>query len=178
MPKASPILVMPAVKLNSLPQHEREIVSRFLFQHIRGLDDKHNRRWRRLWRQGWHAEPGEVMHIEVIRGRSLRFHKRWMAIETRLFESQERFTNIDKLRNWIKVGAEFGVYERDYRGRLHFTPASIAFDACSDDVMREFVEMATAHLRTPHAQRYLWPHIKAPARAEMLEIILREGETA
>lgn len=178
MPKPSPILVMPAVKLNSLPQHEREIVSRFLFEHIRGLDDKHNRRWRRLWRQGWHAEPGEVFHFEVIRDRSGPFHRRHRAVVQKLFDSQERFTNIDALHDWLKVGACWVEWGVGRGGAPVAIPKSTAFEQCSDDEMKEVHTAVVDFLHLPKSQRKLWPHIKAAARAEMLEIILKEQETA
>ena len=178
MTNPSPILVTPVAKLNALPQFEREIVSRFLFEHIKGLDDKHNRRWRRLWRQGWHAEPGEVFHFQVIRDRSGPFHRRHRAVVQRLFESQEKFTNIDALHDWLKVGACWVDWGVGRGGAPVAIPKSTSFEACSDDEMKELHTAAVDFLHTPRAQRKLWPHIKSPARAEMLGIILREGEHA
>ena len=39
-------------------------------------------------------------------------------------------------------------------------------------------EAMVEFLRTPHAQRYLWPHLKPDKRAEMLETVLREPRDA
>jgi hypothetical protein len=176
--KASIIMVAPQVNLRALPLAERQVVSHFLFDCIRGLDAKHDKRWRRLWNRIWYSEPGEAAEIAALQPRSLVFHKRHMAIEQRLFDSQERWTNLDRFRDWLKTGAGFGHYEVA-GGRMRFIPASCAYEECSDDEMREFHTAMVEWLHSPYPQRRLWPHIPAAQRSAMLETVLAkpgEGE--
>ena len=103
MTKPSAILVCPQVALRMLPAAEREVVSRFLFDNIRGLDEKHDKRWRRLWGRFWKADPGEVFHLEIVVDRSGPFHRRHMAMEQALFDRQERWRRLDDMRWWLKT---------------------------------------------------------------------------
>lgn len=175
--KGSNLLIAPMVNLKTIPEADRAAVRRFLFDAIRGLDAKHDKRWRRLWSRIWKSEPGEATQMVVLVPRSRKFHARHMAIENRLFESQERFALIEGLRNWLKTGAAFGHYEL-VGTRMKFIPASLAYEECSNDQMHEFHDNAIAFLHTPRAQRTLWRHLSPAKRAEMLAAVLREGETA
>jgi hypothetical protein len=170
--KATAIMVMPTVLISQLPPNEREIVSRFLFRCMRGLDEAHDRAWRRLWGR---AQQGEILHLYEVVGRSGPFHRHHMAIEGRIFQNQELFTKIEPFRIWLKTGAAFGAYEL-VAGRRKFVPSSISYDECSDGEMREFHRNALDFLYTPRAQRKLWPHIPAAKRHEMLETLLRKPE--
>lgn len=169
--KPSTILVNPVTELNRLPLAERQIVSRFLFDCVRGLDAQHDKRWRRLWNRMWRAAPGEVFHLELLQDRCGPFHRMHMGMEQRLFEAQERFTHFERFRDWLKTGAGHGRYEI-VAGRMKFVPASTSYEACSDDEMRELHGQMLEFLHTPRAQRRLWPHLDAEHRAQMLESVL------
>lgn len=170
--KASAIMVCPQQHLPSvLSDQERDVLRKVLLDGIRGIDDEHDRRWRRFIGILINSEPGEVTEFMNPRTRSLPFHKRWMAIEKRVYESQETFATRKGFRRWLKAGAGLGEYEA-HAGRLVFVPGSLNFDECSDDEMRAFVRAAEEFLHTPLALRRLWPHISGAARQEMLETVL------
>jgi hypothetical protein len=176
MTKPSTILVCPVVPLRQLPPAEREIVSRFLFQNIRGMDTKNDKRWRRFWSQLWQAEAGEGFQILSMEERGGPFHRRHRAILERLFQSQDRFGNIEKLHDWLKVGAAFVTWEPGKDQKLVAIPRSTAFEKCSENEMHEFHEDMVEYLHEPRAQRYLWKHLKPAARAEMVEAILSDHD--
>jgi len=174
--KTTSIMVMPTVPLMHLPPAEREIVSRFLFQTMQGLDEQHTRRWRRMWSR---VAQGEILQLYPVVARSLSFHRRHMAIERRLFENQDGFpptkAGEQAFRFWLKTGAAHGRYEL-VDGDLKFIPSSLSYDETSDDEMREFHEAAMEFLSTPRALRRLWPAVKPAQRLEMLETLLRKPE--
>lgn len=176
MTKPAAILIAPKVALRQLPAAEREIVSRFLFNNIRGLDEKHNTRWRRFWGRIWEADAGEVMHLEVVVDRSGPFHRRHMAMEQALFDRQDQWLTLDELRWWLKTGAGWGDFVQPARGPLKFVPRSTAYEACSDDEMKELHTAMLAFLRTPKTMQSLWPHLSLDVRYEMLESILEPVE--
>lgn len=175
MTKPSAILVCPVVALRQLPPNERDIVSRFLFQHIRGMDAQNDKRWRRLWEQVWKADPGEGFQLLSMEERGGPFHRRHRVILEKLFANQEAFTNIDRMHDYLKVGAGFVTWEAK-DGNLVPIPRSTAFDKCSEDDMREFHEAMVDFLRTERAQRRLWRHVKPNARADMVEAILSDHD--
>lgn len=172
MTKPSPILITKHHPLERMPEHELAIVRRFLFDGVRGLDETHDKRWRRLWNRIIKAEVGEVFHLESVIGRSGPFHRRHMAIEQALFDRQDQWATLASLRNWLKTGAAWGDYALSARGVMKFVPRSTAYAVCSDDEMREVHIAMLAFLRTPGAQRRLWPHLAPAARSEMLESII------
>ena len=169
--KGSNLLIAPMMDLKTIPETDRAVVRKFLFECIRGLDAKHDKRWRRLWGRIWKSEPGEATQLVSLVPRSRKFHARHMAIENRLFEAQDRFDLLEGLRNWLKTGAAFGEYHL-VGTRMKFVPSSLAYDQCSNDQMHEFHDNAIAYLHTPRAQRYLWRHLTPEKRAEMMDWVL------
>jgi len=175
MTKPSPIFITKLHPLEQMSEQELAAVRKFLFGGMRGLNEQHEKRWRRFWRRVLQAEIGEVFHIDNVVGRSGPFHRMHMAMEQGLFDRQERWANIKHMRNWLKTGAGWGTYEL-VNGRMKFVPKSTSYEECSDDEMREVHEAMVAYLRSPSALRKLWPHLSADQRSEMLETILERPE--
>lgn len=175
--KSSPVLITKVHPLERLPEHELAIVRRFLFDGIRGLDETHNLRWRRIWARIIKSEVGEVFHLQNVVDRSGPFHRMHMGLEQRLFDCQERWGKLEHMRAWLKAGAGWGDYAL-VGTRMKFVPRSTSYEACSDDEMREVHVAMLAFLRTPFAQRRLWPHLPANQRFDMLENIIEPAEFA
>ncbi len=173
MTKPSTILVCPVVPLRQLPPQEVDVIRRFLFENIRGANDVHDKRWRHLWGRFWRAEPGEVFELLNKADRSLPFHGRWMAIEQRIFDNQDAYVHQERFRDWLKTGSGFGTYHL-VDGKMKFVPASVSYEKCSDDEMREFAAAALDFLHTDRALRKLWPHLPRAKRQDMLETVLRD----
>ena len=176
MTKPSPIMITKLHPLENMPEHELAVVRRFLFDGIRGLDEKHDKRWRRHWSRIIRAAVGEVFHFEDIVDRSGPFHRMHMAMEQNLFDRQDQWATLDSMRDWLKTGAAWGDYALNARGVMKFVPRSTAYEACSNDEMYELHTAMLAFLRTPGAQRKLWPHLKPDARYDMLEAIVDPEE--
>lgn len=177
MTKPSAILICPVVPLRHMPAAEVDIVRRFLFDHVRGLSSQDDKRWRRLWGNLWKSEPGEGTQLFVAEERVGAFHRRHRVILEKLFASQERFTNIDRLHDWLKVGAGFVTWEPGKDSKPVAIPRSTSFEECSEDEFREFHKDAVEFLHTERAQRFLWHRVKASRRPEMLEAVLQSQET-
>mgnify|MGYP006921316025 CR=1 FL=1 len=176
MTKPAAILICPQVELTKLPEHERAIVRRFLFDNIRGLDEQHDKRWRRFWGRIWNADAGEVTHLEVVVDRSGPFHRLHMGMEQRLFDRQDQWLTLEELRWWLKTGAGWGDFVLPTDGPMRFVPRSTSYEECSDDQMKEIHTAMLAFLRTPQAMRSLWPHLSQNACYEMLESVLDPAE--
>lgn len=176
MTKASPILITKRASLALLPEPQRATVRHVMLDAVGGLDSTHNSRWRRFINRLLQAEPGEVFQLDSVVQRSAPFHRRHMALEQRLFDHQERWISQTAMRDWLKTGAGWVDWHPCKKGGIVATPRSTSYDACSDDEMREVHEAMVAFLHTPHAQRFLWPHLAAPGRAAMLESVLADRE--
>ena len=176
MTKPSAVLITKLHPIERMPEHELAIVRRFLFDGIRGLDEKHDKRWRRLWSRIIKGECGEVFHLENVVDRSGPFHRRHMAMEQSLFDRQDQWATLASLRQWLKTGAAWGDFALNAKGVMKFVPRSTAYEACSNDEMCELHTAMLAFLRTPGSQRKLWPHLTPAARSEMLENIIEPPE--
>ena len=172
MTKPSAILITKRHPIEDMPERDLAAVRRFLFDGICGLDEQHDKRWRRLWRRILQGAVGEVFHLELVVGRSGPFHRMHMGLEQSLFNRQDQWAMLQSLRDWLKTGAAWGEYALNARGVMKFVPSSTSYEACSDDEMREIHTAMLAFLRTPGAQRKLWPHLAPAARSEMLESIV------
>jgi hypothetical protein len=171
MTARSRILICPTIALGTLPDAERDVLRRFFVEHVRGMDSANDKRWRRFVRSLFNAEPGEGFQLYLAEQRGGPYHRRHRAILQRLFDSQERFRNIDRLHDWLKVGAGF-VEWIDGKPR----PKSTAFDVCSEAEMREFHEAAIDYLHGERAQRFLWRHVRAKDRQGMLDAAINHNE--
>lgn len=178
--KAVPILVRLERPLRFLPPVLLQALERVIFGWFRGLDQIHDRRWRRAWKVLFHSrDVHPILHIYHLADRSGPYHRMHMAIEGQVFEYQEAFpltkAGREAFRDWLKTGAHFGHWEAA-GGQLVFVPDSLSYDECSDHEMREFHAAAMEFLRTPFALAHLWPAVHPEQRIEMLEAALREPE--
>ena len=152
---------------------DKDAARRVLFGTVDGLGEHNRRRWRRFVATLLRMEPGEMATIKTHKARSGPFHRRHMAIEQAVFEAQERFDEFDPgFRDWLKVGAGHCRWYAGPKGGVFPVPKSISYDQIEDGEMREFHEKAVAFLRSPHAIKTLWPHLKPLQRMEMMETIL------
>lgn len=176
MTKPTDMLICPIVPLRQMPEADKDIVRRFLFEHVKGMDSQSESRWRRLWGRMFSAEPGEGFQIAITEERVGSFHRRHRAILEALFSSQERFRHIDKLHDWLKLGGGFCTWEAGKDHKPVAIPRSTSFDDCSENEMREFHKAAIDFLHEPRSQRFLWKHLKPNARQDMLDSILQSHE--
>lgn len=77
----------------------------FLFGVVDGAGKDDRSRWQKFWSKVKRLEAGEVFDFEIVFPRIGKFHRRHMKIEQAVFDAQERFTNFEQFRIWVKVGA-------------------------------------------------------------------------
>ena len=157
-----------------IPEEDRAAARRVLFGMVDGLGDAGRKQWRRFVNGLMSLEPGEMVSIKTHKARSGPFHRRHMAIETAVFEAQEKFESFEQFRNWLKVGSGFCDWIAGPKGAVIPVPRSIAFDKLEDGEMRQVHDDMVKFLRSGHAGKTLWKHLDATARMEMIESVLRE----
>ena len=158
----------------ALTDAEKGVVREALFGMIDGLGERGKKQWRRLWNGLMRLEPGEMVEIITHKPRVGVNHRRHMLIESRLFEAQERFTEFESFRYWLKVGAGWVTWAAGPKGGVVPIPKSISYAAAEEGEFQEFHEAAMNFLRGPHAAGYLWPHLKGLKADEMMDSILSE----
>jgi hypothetical protein len=133
------------------------MVRRFLFEFFEGATVKDTKAWRRFWRAMNEAGSGEYFSFKLERQRQNWRHKKHMGLISKVFDSQERFTDFEQFRLWLKVGSGFVDWCAGPKGGVFPVPKSISFDQCSEDEFIEYHDNAVAFLRTEHAAKYLFP---------------------
>lgn len=156
---------------------DKDTALRVLFGHIDGLGEKGRKQWRRFINGLLKLEPGEMATIQTHRERVGWYHRKHMALESQVFESQERFEEFEAFRVWLKVGAGHCDWVPGPKGAVVPIPRSISYSKLGQDEMEAFHDAAIAFLRTEHAQKVLWPHQPAAMRSEALEELLASFET-
>ncbi|HVL77598.1 MAG TPA: DUF1367 family protein [Noviherbaspirillum sp.] len=151
---------------------EREVATKVLEQAIRGVDEENHSRWRRFLRHVFGMEHGEIVEVGTRIPRSGPFHRFHMAIEQAVFDAQERFSDFEQFRNWIKIGAGHVDWVPGAKGGIVPLPKSISYARLEEQEMRTFHANMLAFLRGPHAAPYLWRHLGADKASEMMNTVL------
>jgi hypothetical protein len=159
-----------------IPESERAIARKVLFGAIDGLGEVGKKSWRRFVNGLFKLQPGEMVEIKTHRDRSGPFHRRHFALESALFESQERFEHRDQMFYWLKVGAGWVTWCAGPKGGVVPIPRSVSYAKADEDEFRDFHDRVVTFLRGPHAARYLWPHLDEGKAAEMMDGVLLEFE--
>lgn len=155
-----------------IPEADREAARRVLFGMVDGLGEVGRKSWRRFVNGLMKLEPGEMVEIKTHKDRSGPFHRRHMALEQAVFEAQEKFTQFEAFRSWLKVGSGFVDWYPGPKGGVIPVPRSISYSKLEDGDMRQVHDDMVEFLRTAHAGRTLWKHLTPVARTEMVESIL------
>jgi hypothetical protein len=97
-----------------------------------------------------------------------------MKIEQDVFNAQERFTDFEMFRQWLKIGAGFVVWVVGAKGGIVPLPKSIAYASIEEQDFREFHDNVIDFLRGEHAAMYLWKHLGKQGAYDMMDSVLRE----
>ena len=148
-------------------------VRRFLFGLFDGWSRDDRKGWRKLWKRLMALEPGEFATVEFVIPRSSPYHRRHMAIEAAVFDAQERFTDFEQLRTWVKVGAAWVDWCAGPKGGVVPIPRSISYAKADQTEFEQFHGQVMGFFRGPHAAPFLWRHLGDGAHA-MMDSVLSE----
>jgi len=110
-----------------IPEADRLAARRVLFGLVDGLGEVNRKAWRRFVNGLMRLEPGEMVEIKTHKERVGWFHRKHMALEQRIFESQERFDTFNAFRVWLKVGGGFVDWFPGPKGGVIPVPKSISY---------------------------------------------------
>lgn len=154
---------------------DADAMRRFLFETIDGATDKDKRAWRRFIKAMNEAGAGEYFVIDLKRTRNSAFHKLCFAVINAVFKSQDTFSDVDHLRDYLKLGAHFAVFIPDEKtGELKAIPRSQSFDECSEEEVREFFQNMCAFMRSATCCAALWPQTPIDVSMLGMENLLRQ----
>lgn len=151
-------------------------VSEFLFGFFKGATVADEKAWRRFMRAMNEGVAGEYFSFKVERQRVGWKHRKQMALEGKVFDSQERLADKKQFILWLKIGAGFVDWMAGPKGGVVPVPRSINFNQCSEEEFAEYRDQVSAFLRTQHAQKYLYPALTPQMAEQCIESILQPFE--
>jgi hypothetical protein len=135
---------------------------------LAGFGDKGRRAFEKFQRKVRELEPGETLHFEWREPRSPQHHRYFFAKLGELFDRQEQFDDVDKLRAWLTVGAGECDFVPGPKGRMVAMPKSIAWHKLDEVEFTELRRRVEAFMWSDHARRFLWPHLSDEETYQMV----------
>lgn len=143
---------------------------------LAGFGQKGERAYARFLAAVRNLEQGELLAFTYKVPRSPKFHRLHFVMLTALFEAQEQFADEYQFRKWSEVGAGHCDFVPGPTGRMVALGKSIDYESLDDEEFSDMHDAVKAFFRSPHAHRFLWPHLDDAKAAEMVETLLREFE--
>ncbi len=147
-----------------------------VFGIVDGATKEDKRAWRRFWKRIMGLDVGELIYFETVFPRHGKFHRLHMALESAVFNGQEKFHDFDQFRNWLKIGAGWVTWAVGPKGGVVPLPNSISYAAADEEMFQRYHAKVVEFLRGPHAAPYLWKHLKGNEAFEMMETLIGDFE--
>lgn len=96
----------------------------------------HNSDWEKIKK----IKAGEEFKCSITRPRNIKFHRRFFALINMVFENQEVYDNVDRMRQQLTMAA--GYYESffNHKGIECFEAKSISFAKMDNDEFKIFFD--------------------------------------
>lgn len=72
-------------------------------------------------------KPNEVIEVNVVKKRNIKFHNKFMALIDMVYQNQERYAHKEELRKDLIIEAGFFTEHVDFHGEVKKTAKSISF---------------------------------------------------
>lgn len=155
-----------------LTDAERAAATKALEVAVRGIDEKNHTSWRRFLRDLFSLEDGEIAEVGTRMPRSGPFHRFHMAMEQAVFDGQERFTDFEQFRNWLKIGAGHVTWVPGAKGGIVPLPNSISYSKLDEDGMRVLHVNMLNFMHGDHCAPFLWKRLDPEEAGRMMASIL------
>lgn len=141
---------------------------------LAGMGEKGRRAWNKFRKIIAELEIGETLQFSWRMPRSPQHHRFFFAKRASLFERQETFDDIDRMLDWIKVGAGFCDLLPGHDGVPCAIPKSIAWHNLDEQGFIEFTRAMNDFLWKPYAQAVLWPNLDENQRYACIDSWYRD----
>lgn len=141
---------------------------------LQGVDLK-NQRALQKWRNLVDTVPiGQTLDFSFKLPRSPEHHRLFFAKLASLLARSETFSDMEKLRPWLILGAGYADFIPGMDGKPVAIPRSMNFENMDEAEFSELHRCVNDFLWTEGAQRTLWPSLPPEARYQCIESFRRE----
>lgn len=138
-----------------------------------GLDAKGQRAYDKFIKKLKELRHGDTLGFSFFLPRDPASHRAYFRKLQILLERTEAFSELDNLRSWLLLGAEYCDYVPGAQG-LVAVPKSMAFDAMDQSEFAELNRKVDEFLYTDHAQAILWPQLNQQQRWNCITSFLED----
>lgn len=141
---------------------------------LRGLDEVGERAYSKWKKMVTNLEIGQTISFTYRMPRSPKHHRLFFSKLQSLLSRSETFSELDKLRYWLVMGAGYADFVPGLDGKPNAIPRSMDFDSMDEADFSELHRCVDNFLWTEFAQRTLWPSLNADARYQCVDSFMRE----
>lgn len=147
----------------------RLVITKGMDGKLCGLDEKGQRAYNKFKALVAGLLPGQTLGFTFRVPRSPQHHAFFFLKLQKLLERTEEFTDLDKLRAWVILGAGFADFVPGLDGKPNAIPKSMDFDSMDEAEFSALHQAVDTFLWTLHAQAILWPALNADQRWACME---------
>jgi hypothetical protein len=136
---------------------------------LAGFGEKGGRAMAKFKRTVDSLEAGQTLTFSFKLPRSPVHHRFFFWKINGLFKRQEKFVDDKWMRDWLTMGAGFCDLMAGADGAPMMMPRSLNFDDMDEAEFVELHRQINDYLWTDRAQAFLWPHLSAVQRHDMVE---------
>ena len=81
---------------------------------------------------------GDFLQCEIKKPRNYMFHKKFFALLNMIYQNQERYKNIDHLRNDLTIEAGYYTLRDNLKGEQVYEANSISFAQMNEETFNEY----------------------------------------
>ena len=81
---------------------------------------------------------GDFLQCEIKKPRNYQFHKKFFALLNMIYQNQERYNNIDHLRNDLTIEAGFYTVRQNLKGEQIYEANSISFAQMNEEIFEDY----------------------------------------
>lgn len=139
---------------------------------ITGIGEKMARAWKVACAVIKGLKRGDTIKVSVTVPRNSKFHRLHFAMLGALFDAQEQFEDMGKMRMYLTVGAGHCDLIPGPAGRMVAIPKSISYESLEEIEFGEVHKATKAFMRSERCLSFFWPHLTPAEAGEMIEGII------
>lgn len=141
---------------------------------LRGVGYGGERAYAKWKKQVRDLEIGQTLSFTWRMPRSPEHHKFFFGKLQSLLARTETFTELDKMRIWLLMGAGFVDFVPGIDGKPNAIPKSMDFESMDEVEFSELHRQLDNFLWTARAQETLWPSLDEFSRYKCVESLMQE----
>lgn len=105
---------------------------------VKGFDNKFTCAYDSDYEKLKRIKPNEMIECEIKKKRNIKFHRKFFALMNMIYQNQERYNNIDDLREDLTIEAGYFIKRENINGEVIKRAKSISFAKMDEHEFNNF----------------------------------------